>query len=89
MRTASLSTSPDFLKLLAHDVRWSLVGALTRGDHRVHELVQLLGAIDSALTLEALFGPIAKLGGVCLSVFANPTTCGGGCHDAAVDRRMR
>ena len=42
MRAVSLSTPPDFLKLLAHDVRWSLVTALTRSDHRVQELVRLL-----------------------------------------------
>jgi protein-tyrosine-phosphatase len=42
MRAASLSTPPDFLKLLAHDLRWSLVTALTRSDHRVYELVRLL-----------------------------------------------
>jgi protein-tyrosine-phosphatase len=34
--------TPGFLKLLAHDLRWSLVTALTHSDHRVHELVQLL-----------------------------------------------
>src|SRR5919198_1306884 len=33
---------PDFLKLLAHDLRWSLVSALARSDHRVNELVRLL-----------------------------------------------
>src|SRR5215212_4286976 len=43
MSAPSLSTPPDFLKLLAHDLRWSLVTALTRSDHRVHELVRLLG----------------------------------------------
>src|SRR6185295_16072417 len=44
MAAVSLSLSPpDFLKLLAHDLRWSLVTALARSDHRVHELVQLLG----------------------------------------------
>ena len=43
MGAASLSTPPpDFLKLLAHDLRWSLVTALAGSDHRVHELVQLL-----------------------------------------------
>ena len=36
------SQSLDFLKLLAHDVRWHLLRALTRGDHRVQELVTLL-----------------------------------------------
>jgi protein-tyrosine-phosphatase len=34
---------PDILKLLAHEVRWSLVSALARSDHRVNELVGLLG----------------------------------------------
>jgi protein-tyrosine-phosphatase len=33
---------PEFLKLLAHDLRWSLVSALARSDHRVNELVRLL-----------------------------------------------
>lgn len=33
---------PDFLKLLAHDVRWQLVSALADSDRRVHELVALL-----------------------------------------------
>jgi protein-tyrosine-phosphatase/DNA-binding transcriptional ArsR family regulator len=44
MSAACLSTlPPDFLKLLAHDLRWSLVTTLARSDYRVHELVQLLG----------------------------------------------
>src|SRR5512138_3816262 len=43
MTTASLSRQPpDFLKLLAHDLRWNLVSALARSDHRVNELVRLL-----------------------------------------------
>ena len=42
MNAASLSTPPDFLKLLAHDLRWGLVTALSRSDHRVHELMRLL-----------------------------------------------
>jgi protein-tyrosine-phosphatase len=33
---------PDFLKLLAHDLRWNLVSALAHSDHRVTELVRLL-----------------------------------------------
>jgi ArsR family transcriptional regulator, arsenate/arsenite/antimonite-responsive transcriptional repressor / arsenate reductase (thioredoxin) len=33
---------PDFLKLLAHDLRWKLVMALAHSDHRVHELVRLV-----------------------------------------------
>ena len=43
MNTTALSDqTPDFLKLLAHDLRWSLVAALARSDHRVRELVWLL-----------------------------------------------
>jgi protein-tyrosine-phosphatase/DNA-binding transcriptional ArsR family regulator len=43
MSVAPLSAPPaDFLKLLAHDLRWNLVVALARSDHRVHELVRLL-----------------------------------------------
>lgn len=34
---------PTFLKLLAHDLRWSLVSALAQSDHRVQELVDLVG----------------------------------------------
>jgi ArsR family transcriptional regulator, arsenate/arsenite/antimonite-responsive transcriptional repressor / arsenate reductase (thioredoxin) len=30
---------PEFIKLLAHDVRWGLLKALTDSDHRVQELV--------------------------------------------------
>ena len=40
--TAVSAQSPDLLKLLAHELRWKLVTALARSDHRVHELVQLL-----------------------------------------------
>jgi protein-tyrosine-phosphatase/DNA-binding transcriptional ArsR family regulator len=39
----SADRSPDFLKLLAHDVRWRLVSALAESDRRVQELVALLG----------------------------------------------
>jgi len=43
MSASALSYQPpDFLKLLAHDVRWGLVSALARSDHRVNELVRLL-----------------------------------------------
>lgn len=42
MRAVLLSTPPDVLKLLAHDLRWGLVTALARSDHRVNELVRLL-----------------------------------------------
>ena len=41
--TQSLSDAPDFLKMLAHELRWHLLAALARGDHRVQELVTLLG----------------------------------------------
>jgi protein-tyrosine-phosphatase len=40
--SSALARPPDFLKLLAHDLRWKLVTALSRSDHRVHELVRLL-----------------------------------------------
>src|SRR4051812_9521672 len=32
----------DFLKLLAHDLRWKLLNALAWSDYRVQELVELL-----------------------------------------------
>lgn len=44
MGEATLPVQPiELLKLLAHDLRWRLVLALTRSDYRVNELVQLLG----------------------------------------------
>lgn len=33
---------PDFLKLLAHDLRWQILTLLAESDRRVHELVTLL-----------------------------------------------
>lgn len=36
------ATAPDFLKLLAHDLRWQTLVALARSDYRVQELVELL-----------------------------------------------
>lgn len=38
-RTITPLAPADFLKLLAHDLRWQLLTALSRSDHRVHELV--------------------------------------------------
>jgi protein-tyrosine-phosphatase len=40
--TASTNISLNFLKLLAHDVRWDLLEALAESDRRVIELVELL-----------------------------------------------
>jgi ArsR family transcriptional regulator, arsenate/arsenite/antimonite-responsive transcriptional repressor / arsenate reductase (thioredoxin) len=40
--SVSLPEPPHVLKLLAHDLRWQLLTALSRSDHRVQELVQLL-----------------------------------------------
>lgn len=37
-----LQPSPDFIKLLANDLRWSLLKALTIGDFQVNELVEQL-----------------------------------------------
>jgi len=34
--------TPEFLKLLAHDLRWQTLRALARSDYRVQELVELL-----------------------------------------------
>jgi ArsR family transcriptional regulator, arsenate/arsenite/antimonite-responsive transcriptional repressor / arsenate reductase (thioredoxin) len=39
---STLPHPPDFLKLLAHELRWKLVSALSRSDHRVYELVNIL-----------------------------------------------
>lgn len=38
----SISEPPNFLKLLAHGLRWQLLAALAYSDRRVQELVQLL-----------------------------------------------
>ncbi|MEO8607169.1 MAG: ArsR family transcriptional regulator [Chloroflexota bacterium] len=38
-----LSAAPEFIKLLAHDLRWHLLKALTISDQRVQELVTLVG----------------------------------------------
>jgi len=41
MRVAQAKTLPlEFLKLLAHDIRWRILLALSRSDHRVEELVK-------------------------------------------------
>src|SRR5688572_17542862 len=41
MRAAQTTTQPlDFLKLLAHDIRWRILLALSRSDYRVEELVK-------------------------------------------------
>jgi protein-tyrosine-phosphatase len=41
MRTVHATPQPlDFLKLLAHDIRWRILVALSRSDHRVEELVK-------------------------------------------------
>lgn len=42
MTTMITSAPPDFLKLLAHELRWQLLVALARSDHRVQELVELV-----------------------------------------------
>ncbi|MGP3935172.1 arsenate reductase/protein-tyrosine-phosphatase family protein [Nonomuraea sp. KM88] len=36
-------TAPAFVRMAAHPLRWSLLTALATGDHRVRELVELLG----------------------------------------------
>ena len=43
MRTEKVSLSwPEFLKLLAHDIRWEILALLARSDYRVQELVRTL-----------------------------------------------
>ena len=39
MQQPTLTGPPDFIKLLAHDLRWQLLHALTASDLRVQELV--------------------------------------------------
>lgn len=43
MTTSTGASAPDFLQLLAHDLRWRLLQALARSDHRVQELVIFCG----------------------------------------------
>lgn len=42
MASSLSATPPEFLKLLAHDLRWSLLTALAHSDLRVQELVDLV-----------------------------------------------
>lgn len=39
---AQVTTPPEFIRLLANEVRWGLLQALSSGDYRVHELVTRL-----------------------------------------------
>ncbi len=41
--STTLAPTPDFLKLLAHDIRWGVLAALAHSDRKVQELVELLG----------------------------------------------
>jgi protein-tyrosine-phosphatase/DNA-binding transcriptional ArsR family regulator len=40
--TIQAAQPPEFIRLLAHNVRWAILKALTIGDHRVQELVALV-----------------------------------------------
>ena len=40
--TPALAQPPDLLKLLAHELRWKIMAALSHSDHCLHELVQQL-----------------------------------------------
>jgi hypothetical protein len=42
MVTLEQTNPPDFLKLLAHQLRWQLLIALAESDYRVQELVAVL-----------------------------------------------
>ncbi|MFD0823411.1 ArsR/SmtB family transcription factor, partial [Micromonospora zhanjiangensis] len=41
--TSTGQATPTFLRLAAHPLRWRLLAALAGGDHRVRELVTLVG----------------------------------------------
>jgi thioredoxin type arsenate reductase len=43
MENRSINNHLDFLKLIAHDVRWQILSALAESDLRVHEIAQGLG----------------------------------------------
>jgi ArsR family transcriptional regulator, arsenate/arsenite/antimonite-responsive transcriptional repressor / arsenate reductase (thioredoxin) len=45
-----LKAPPEIIKLLAHDLRWSLVLALRRSDYRVNELVNQVGEPANAVS---------------------------------------
>ena len=40
--TIQAAQPPEFIRLLAHNIRWAILKALTIGDHRVQELVTLV-----------------------------------------------
>ncbi|HVU12063.1 MAG TPA: hypothetical protein VHD90_12335 [Phototrophicaceae bacterium] len=42
MTAQALNSPPEFIKLLAHELRWKLVKVLTASDYRVQELVTFL-----------------------------------------------
>jgi protein-tyrosine-phosphatase len=41
--TVALESVPDFLKLLAHDLRWKMLTLLSRGDYNGQDFIRLLG----------------------------------------------
>jgi ArsR family transcriptional regulator, arsenate/arsenite/antimonite-responsive transcriptional repressor / arsenate reductase (thioredoxin) len=41
--TTAATTVPEFLKLLAHELRWKILTALARSDRSVQEMLQMLG----------------------------------------------
>src|SRR5215472_12798178 len=41
--TLASESVPDFLKLLAHDLRWKIVTLLARGDYNGQDFMRLLG----------------------------------------------
>jgi protein-tyrosine-phosphatase/DNA-binding transcriptional ArsR family regulator len=43
LNSAGRLVGADFLKVLAHDIRWRALIALARSDHRVQELVEIIG----------------------------------------------
>jgi protein-tyrosine-phosphatase/DNA-binding transcriptional ArsR family regulator len=46
----TLAQPPNFLKLVAHDLRWRTLSALTHSDYRVQELTRLLGVPQNLIS---------------------------------------
>ncbi len=48
--STALARPPDFIKLLAPEIRWQIIKALQLSDHRVQELVELLAQPKNLLS---------------------------------------
>jgi ArsR family transcriptional regulator, arsenate/arsenite/antimonite-responsive transcriptional repressor / arsenate reductase (thioredoxin) len=50
MAPSGTGAPPEFVRLAAHPLRWSILTALADGDHRVREIVQLVGEPQSLVS---------------------------------------